>query len=170
MARAHFGSEYPQPLCRYAWHMIFGEPAVSWPLDKCQLLHCRDSDGQLGQQVVSAAPSQTSSESTRQHTDSAAEAQNSGSPGSGGDAGAMQASAPGRSAASGGDASARIADAAASPSTTHGTGDRTKTRTAADSQPNNREGAEDAGGVGAVGGVRNATAGEKRLLQVDLQA
>ena len=30
----------------YAWHMIFGEPAVNWPLQKCELLKCaEESDG-----------------------------------------------------------------------------------------------------------------------------
>ena len=33
----------------YAWHMIFGEPSVSWPLEKCDLLKCAEEvDGASG--------------------------------------------------------------------------------------------------------------------------
>ena len=158
--------------------MIFGEPAVSWPLDKCQLLHCHDGNGQPGQQDISAAQPQTSSsdaaqtsgDTTRQQTDTAAGPHDSGAPGSGSDASAISEGTPNISAARGSDASPNNNDATAPQSTISRTANHTEGST--DSQPGNREGpakGDDAGRVGADGRASNVTAGERRLMQEPLR-
>jgi hypothetical protein len=36
--------------CRYAWHIIFGEPPVLAPIAECDLLTCTQQDQGRGQQ------------------------------------------------------------------------------------------------------------------------
>ena len=140
--------------------MIMGEPAVSWPLDRCQLLHCKAGTGQQAQQDSAAAKPQ--SESTTAARDSEA-------PGSGSSVNALQSSAAGHAGGRDG-ASAPSSDAATGPSSTNGTADSTIDIIAAarpsSSAGNSTARSGDAGGPGASNVNIAAAAGEAKLQDV----